>query len=159
LVASPRDGFATVAQYSDGSLKIGVWGQEISMTPDLVSFRENGPILVDSGEVNKNANLSWGRSVAGETHIWRSGIGITADGALLYAAGNSLDAQTLGEALRLAGAVDAMQLDVNSWHVYFYTYQLTVEGLIPTKLDSAIPGPLRLYLTPYDRDFMYLTLR
>ncbi len=159
IVAPPRDGFAVLAQYADGSLRIGVWGDEIKMTPDLVSFRQNGPILIDKGVLNQDGLLAWGKSVSGETHIWRSGIGITQDGALIYAAGNAMTAQTLGEALEAAGAVAAMQLDVNAMHVYFYTYRQTDKGPAPTKLSPTIPGPTNLYLTPYVRDFMYLTAK
>jgi hypothetical protein len=129
------------------------------MTPDLVSFRQNGPILVDHGVVNQDTTLRWGKSVSGETRIWRSGIGLTANGELIFGVGDSLSAQTLGEALRHAGASEAMELDVNAWHVYFFTYALTPTGLVPTKLDAAIPGTLETYLKPYGRDFMYLTLK
>ncbi len=157
VILPARPGFATLAQYADGSMKIGVWGQDIQMTPDLVSFRQNGPILIDHGVVNEQNLAAWGASVSGATHIWRSGIGLTADGALIYAAGNSLDAQTLGEALQRAGAVEAMQLDVNAWHVFLFTYALSPQGLASTKLNTLMPGPSQLYLTPYTRDFMYLT--
>ncbi len=159
VILSPRDGFAVLAIYKDGSLKIGVWGEDIKMTSDLVSYRQNGPILIDHGVLNDQDLLAWGRSVSGETRIWRSGIGLTPEGTLIYAAGPSLSAQTLGEALRRAGATQAMQLDVNAWHVFFYTYTLTPDGLVPQKLSTNIPGPLKLYLTPYERDLMYLTLK
>jgi phosphodiester glycosidase len=159
IIAPPRDGFAVLAQYTDGHMRLGVWGRDVTMTPDLVSFRQNGPILIDHGMVNQDAFLNWGKSVSGETRIWRSGIGLTANGELIFGVGDALSAQTLGEALRQAGAVEAMQLDVNSWHVSFYTYALTPMGLVPTKLNAAIPGSLQTYLRPYDRDFMYLTLK
>lgn len=159
IIAPPRDGFAALAQYEDGKWKLGVWGTDITMTPDLVSFRQNGPILIDRGVLNQDPNLTWGKSVAGETRIWRSGIGLTADGDLIYGVGNSLSAQTLGEAIRRAGAVEAMELDVNAWHAFFFTYELTPTGLVATKLNSAIPGSLLTYQRPYDRDFMYLTLK
>ncbi len=159
VILPPRDDFAVLAQYANGSLKLGVWGSEITMTPDLVTFRQNGPILIDHGVLNENGMLAWGKSVSGDTHIWRSGLGLTADGNLLVAAGSSLSAQTLGQALLAAGAVEAMQLDVNAWHVYFLTYALTPQGLVPTKLNAAIPGPSTVFLRPFDRDFMYLTLK
>ncbi len=158
VILPARDGLAALAQYADGHMQIGVWGQDIQLTPDLVSFRQNGPILIDHGVVNQNGLLAWGASVSGGTHVWRSGIGLTADGALIYAAGNWLDAQTLGQALQRAGAVEAMELDVNAWHVFFFTYAPTLQGPVATKLDAAMPGPSSLYLTPYNRDFMYLTL-
>lgn len=159
VIAPPKDGFAVIAQYADGTWRLGVWGQEITMTPDLVSFRQNGPILIDHGVLNQDPNLTWGKSVSGETRIWRSGIGLTSSGDLLYGVGNSLSAQTLGEAMRLAGAVQAMELDVNAWHVFFFTYELTPTGLVATKLNTAFPGSLLTFQRPYDRDFMYLTLR
>lgn len=53
IIAPPLDGFAVLAQYSDGRIRLGVWGRDIVMTPDLMSFRQNGPILVDRGVVNQ----------------------------------------------------------------------------------------------------------
>jgi Phosphodiester glycosidase len=159
IIAPPRDGFGVLAQYQDGGNRIGVWGRDILMTPDLVSFRQNGPILIDQGVVNQDASLTWGKSVSGGTRIWRSGIGLTADGELIYGIGDSLSAQMLGEAMRQAGALEAIELDVNAWHAFFFTYILTPEGPAATKLDPSIPGPAQLYLRPYGRDFMYLTLK
>ncbi len=159
IIAPPRNGFAVLAQYTDGSVRLGVWGRDITMTPDLVSFRENDPILVDQGAVNQDALLAWGRALSGATRIWRSGIGLTADGELIYGAGDAQSAQTLGEALRRAGAVEAMQLDVNAWHVFFFTYAFSPTGPVPAKLNPAMPGSLLTFLRPYDRDFMYLTLK
>ncbi len=159
IIAPPKDGFAVLGQYADGSMHIGVWGRDIKMTPDLVSFRQNGPILIDQGVLNEQELTAWGASVSGETRIWRSGIGITRDGALIYAAGSSLSAQTLGVALLRAGAVEAMQLDVNAWHVFFFTYDYGDNGLVPSKLSTQMAGNTRMYLTPYERDFMYLTLK
>lgn len=159
IIAPPRDGYGVLAQYTDGSVRVGVWGKDISMTPDLVSFRQNGPILIDHGEVNQDASLTWGRSVSGGTRIWRSGIGLTARGELIFGIGDSLDAQTLGEAMRQAGADEAIELDVNAWHAFFFTYQQTPAGTVGSKLDASIPGPSQLYLKPYGRDFMYLTLK
>ncbi len=159
IIAPARDGFGVLAQYSDGSVRFGVWGRDIKMTPDLVSFRQNGPILIDQGVLNEDATLNWGRAVSGETRIWRSGIGLTANGDLIYGLGDSLSAQTLGEAMRQAGAVEAIELDVNAWHAFFFTYELLPTGLVSATLTPTIPGPSQLYLTPYGRDFMYLTLK
>jgi hypothetical protein len=60
--------------------------------------------------------------VPGIEHQWRSGLGITADGALVYAAGPALDPLQLAQLLVRAGAVRAMQLDIKpNWPV-FVTY-------------------------------------
>jgi hypothetical protein len=159
VILPPRDGLATLALYGDGRVRLGVWGRDITMASDLVSFRQNGPILVDHGTVNPNALLDWGKSVSGDIYIWRSGIGLAQDGALVFALENAASAQTLGEALQKAGAQEAMQLDVNVWHVFYFSYELNGKGLVPTKLIPSLPGSGQTYLKPNERDFMYLTLR
>lgn len=45
--------------------------------------------------------------------VWRSGLGITADGALVYVGGPGLNVTTLADILARAGAVRAMELDIN----------------------------------------------
>ncbi len=50
------------------------------------------------------------------------GSGVTANGALVYVAGPGLSAYSLAELLVRAGAVRAMELDINSDWVDFFTY-------------------------------------
>lgn len=159
VILPPKDGYATLAVYADGHIRLGAWGRDITMAPDLVSFRQNGPLLIDQGVVKGDEYWKWGNSVSGDVYIWRSGIGITADGALVVAVGNSVSAGTLAAALRQAGAIQAMQLDVNAWHVFFFTYETRPAGPTATKLNPDLPGSTQIFLKPYDRDFMYLTIK
>nr|HPL30800.1 hypothetical protein [Anaerolineae bacterium] len=46
-----RDGIATLAVYEDGSLRIGTWGRDLTLTPDMVSYRQNCPPLIENGTV------------------------------------------------------------------------------------------------------------
>ena len=58
----------------------------------------------------------------GLEYQWRSSVGITADGALVYAAGPALNPIQLADLLVRAGVVRGMELDINpSWPV-FATY-------------------------------------
>jgi hypothetical protein len=164
----PLPGLATVAIYRDGHVAIGAWGEEINPSSDLVSFRQNCPLLVENGKKNPVLSLdnrsAWGYT--GNTDItWRTGIGVTQDGRyLIYAVGNGTPAEILADALLKAGAYDAMQLDINQYYAHFIIYQpgdgpsgsfiLTSERL----LDQMINNP-HLYLTPNVRDFFYLTGR
>lgn len=159
MILPPREGLATIALYEDGRIRLGMWGRDFATSPDLVSFRQNGPMLIDQGRVKGNDFSTWGKSVSGDTYIWRSGLGITSDGALVVAVGNPVSAQTLGEAMSRAGVVQAMQLDVNAWHVFLFTYELKPSGLVATKVNPGMPGGLQTFLKPYDRDFMYLTVK
>jgi hypothetical protein len=164
----PKTGIGTVALYSDGRVKIGAWGTEITQTPDLIAYRQNCPPLIDAGQINPalylNNRSAWG-TTGNKDITWRTGLGITRDSRyLIYAVGNGTTAATLAEALLKAGAFDAMQLDINQFYAHFYTYhsntdpntsgtfQLTGERLVA----EMVYNP-HLYLTPNPRDFFYLT--
>jgi TolB protein len=163
----PRDGIATLAVYEDGSLRMGTWGKDLAQTPDLVSYRQNCPPLIENGTITAETGklTLWGLSVANEVYLYRSGLGLTADGRLIYAVGKPLSAYTLARALQAAGAVYAMQLDVDEFHVAFITYDVTaskpgqppqVEG---KKLRNDMRGFDGLFLRPFQLDFFYLVRR
>ena len=142
------------------------WGREITSTADLVAYRQNCPLLIDAGQINPSVNdesrIEWGYTVQNLDTTWRSGMGISQDGRfLIYAAGNSLTVESLARALQGAGAYYAMQLDINSYYTRFVTYSPSKAGSqYPIKaaklLDQMTAGPTQ-FLSPYDRDFMYLT--
>ena len=162
-----RDGIATLAVYEDGSLRMGTWGADLKQTPDMVSYRQNCPPLIENGTITAEAGklTLWGLSVSNEVYLYRSGLGVTADGRLLYVSGKPLSAYTLARALKEAGAVYAMQLDVDEYHVAFITYDVkpgkpggppAVEG---KKLRSDMRGFDGLFLRPFQLDFFYLLRR
>src|SRR6201986_5355906 len=57
-------GAASVVYYRDGTIKIGSWGHELRMTPDVVGVRQNLKLLGDHGKVpatvDQNVNTTWG---------------------------------------------------------------------------------------------------
>lgn len=159
----PQDGLATLAFYRNGEMRLGVWGQDITASPDLVSFRQNCPLLVSSGALTTQAQSDdqalWGKTVGNKIATWRSGLGLSADGRFLfYAVGDSLTVNALGQALVWAGADRAMQLDINSYWTRFDTFTTTsVGGIAAQNLLTGMHGDSRLFLTPYSRDFFYVT--
>jgi hypothetical protein len=58
-----------------------------------------------------------------QIYVWRSGLGVTADGALVYVGGPGLNITDLADLLVRAGAVRAMELDINTDWVNLSTYQ------------------------------------
>ncbi|MGH3422846.1 MAG: hypothetical protein ACRDOD_25005, partial [Streptosporangiaceae bacterium] len=62
------------------------------------------------------------------------------------------------EILRRAGAVRAMELDINSYWPSFITYRHTHAGDPSNLLPGMSRSPYR-YLTPDDRDFFAVYLR
>ncbi|MCC6380963.1 MAG: phosphodiester glycosidase family protein [Dehalococcoidia bacterium] len=159
-----RNGLASVAVYKDGTVRMGEWGKDLSWEDGMVGVRQNAVLLVDNCEVSKRVgegNDTWGyvQVNSAEFITWRSAVGLTKDGHLLVAAGNSLSAESLAKALWAAGACTAMQLDINNPYVLMSTYFPQPDGSLRAErfMDSMPDGPGR-FLKSQERDFMYLTL-
>ena len=163
LYSPPVSGIATLAIYKNGHVALGAWGTPSVPTAGILSYRQNLPLVVESGSLNPLINdpNAWGIVVGNSTYVWRSGIGITPRGDLVYAAGDPLSVSTLAQSLQAAGAVRAMQLDINSYWVTFNFYHWVGSSgagyLVGEKLASAMTRPAYRYLSPDTRDFFYLT--
>jgi hypothetical protein len=160
----PSDGLATLAIYRDGHARIGVWGGDMTATPDMIAYRQNCPLLLDGGKLTEQANSDdpalWGKTVKNRIATWRSGLGLSADGRyLIYAAGDGLTVPSLAQALAWGGADRAMQLDINSWWARFVTFAPSGSRLVAQKLLADMVGDARQFLVPDTRDFFYLTAR
>jgi hypothetical protein len=119
------DGVASVVYYRNGRLAIGAWGQTVRMTRDVVGVRQNLHLIVENGQipstVDTNVETSWGATLGGGYYVWRSGIGMTRDGRVIFVYGPALNVRELAELLQRAGAVTAMELDINpEWMSYMY---------------------------------------
>lgn len=119
------NGTASVVYYRNGRVAIGTWGQTVGMTPGVAGVRQNLHLIVSGGvipsSVDSNVETSWGATLGGGYYVWRSGIGITRDGRVIFAYGPALNVRELAELLQRAGAVTAMQLDINpEWTCFMY---------------------------------------
>ncbi|GCF08487.1 hypothetical protein [Dictyobacter arantiisoli] len=159
----PQPNAATIAITKSGKLIIGSWGvnpQLTSNNKNLVAWRQNAGLLIDKGEISTLAKdgAAWGGTILNSEYTWRSGLGLTAEGNLIYAAGNALLPETLGKALKAAGAVMAMEIDINPFWTRAFLYQQDKNGALTiNKLSTDMQGTGREYLTPNLRDFFYLT--
>jgi hypothetical protein len=160
-------GAASFVIYKDGKVNIGTWGRDFGMGPGVESVLQNVVLLVDGGKLAPNAtytdNAYWGYTLGGGYVVPRSGIGVTADGALVYVAGPALTAKSLAESLLRAGAVRAMTLDINPEWVTFNFYS-HVPGhpseVVGQKLYPEMQRPADRYLPPVweARDFYEVLL-
>jgi hypothetical protein len=158
----PTPGLATLAMDASGRATLGAWGSEVPFVPAPFDLRQNLPPILDQGRISPHIDdgAYWGVTVNNTVRVWRSGLGQTADGALIYAAGTPLTARGLAEALQAAGAQRAMELDINSYWVTFNFYFPDGPAAAPVrgeKLLAAMTRPATRYLTPDTRDFFYLT--
>lgn len=149
----------------DGTIDVGAWGQPgFTMSDQVVGVRQNLPLLVDNGQVDPSVDSTdkklWGVTVKNAYFVWRSGIGITANGNIVYAMGPTLSVRTLAELLQRAGAVRGMELDINQEWVSFMTYDGSKDPTNPTStklLDFARTA--RRYFSTEDRDFVAVYAR
>jgi hypothetical protein len=149
-----REGQATFVRYADGHYDVMAWHGGPTVGPNIVFARQNLPLLVEAGHDSPRlANASeWGATLGNAVRVWRSGIGVDAHGNLLYAAANDQTAGSLAHVLERAGAVRAMELDINSYWISFNTYAAP-GALQPGKLLADTERPATRYLEPDDRDF------
>ncbi len=92
---------------------------------------------------------------ANKDAVWRSGAGITADGALVWVGGNGLSIVALANTLLRAGAVRAMQLDINHEWVQFNTYDGGGSGSVHgSRLLTDMQHSGDRYLSEDTRDFI-----
>lgn len=159
-----RTGLASVAVMKDGTLRMGEWGKDLSWDDNMVAVRQNAVLLVQNGEVSPRTaegNDTWGyvQVNSAEFITWRSAIGLTKDGNLIFAAGNSLSAETLAKALWAAGAYTAMQLDINNPYVLIGTFFQQADGSVKAErfMDNMPDSPSR-FLKTQERDFLWVTL-
>ena len=150
-------GAASLVIYKDGHATVGTWGTDVSMAPDVAFVRQNLKPLIFGGHVARNldANVqgTWGATIGGGAAVWRSGLGVTAHGDLVYVMGDAMTVSDLADILHRAGAVNAMQLDINkSWTSFmYYTHYATAP--VPHKLETFL-RPVDRYFTHTSRDFV-----
>jgi hypothetical protein len=153
------NGAASLVIYTNGSVRVGMWGRDFGLSPAVSSVRQNLGLLVDQGQVTPNINVGgdWGAVLGGIGNTWRSGVGTDRFGHLIYVAGPGLFPIDLAHLLIAAGATEAMQLDINPLWPLFATY-VTAPGQPPSVvvgnklLGGMAFGPDR-YVTACDRDF------
>jgi hypothetical protein len=172
-------GAASLVIDADGSVTVGAWGTDVAMSPSVVAVRQNLVPLVASGQPTPQAQspnwLSWGRTcsatscsagVTGIENQWRSGAGVTADGALVYVEGPALAPAQLAALLVRAGVVRGMELDINPYWPVLATYAP------PPPVGSAaaaangsslqpvsVQGPATFFNPAWGRDFVTMSAR
>jgi Phosphodiester glycosidase len=153
-IAPMVDGIATLVEYRDGRIDIVRWAHGAEPSHHVWLAKQNLPPIVYEGRLNPNLSdgPEWGATVNNAVRVWRSGIGVDRHGNLIYAVANYQTVGSLAEILRRAGAVRALELDINEDWVSFIVYRHPGAGE-PAQLLPEIYRPPDRYLTPDERDF------
>jgi hypothetical protein len=164
-----RTGAASMVIYRDGSADVVKWGGPASLTSNVVGVRQNLDLLVNDGKpvagLNANDTSQWGFTLGNQVYVWRSGVGITANGALIYVGGPGLNITTLADLLVRAGAVRGMELDINTDWVSYATFspgrsRAAATAANGTNLLSTMAGsPARYFASWWTRDFFTMSAR
>ncbi len=155
-------GAASLVIYVDGTATVGSWGRDVTFGPTVEAVRQNLTLLVDNATPAPSVAVvgAWGATLGGVSHTWRSAVGVTRSGDLIYVAGPLLDPSLLARLLIAAGAVRAMELDINPEWVSFATY--THNGAAISGGSDLLSGMFfapNHYLQPASRDFFAVFTR
>jgi hypothetical protein len=149
-----KDGLATLLGYRNGRVDIKTWTGGPDAGPGVVFARQSLPLIIRDGRLSPALNDSsqWGATLGNAVRVWRTGVGVDRRGNLIYAAAGDQTVVTLARILQRAGAVRAMQFDINPEWPTLIAYRH--EGsLHPTKIVPNVMQPETRYLVPDDRDF------
>lgn len=161
-----RTGAASFIIYRNGGATVGTWRGASELTPNVVAVRQNLDLLVKNGKpvpgLQANDTYQWGATLGNQVYVWRSGIGVTADGALVYVGGPGLNITSLANLLVRVGAVRAMEFDINTDWVNFTSFQpSSARGLATstnaTLLLPAMESPDRYFASWWTRDFITMS--
>ena len=158
----PRSGAATLMFLPNGGYDIVVWPENDAGAPAATTFRQNEIPLIMGGALSSRIDRTWGFTPKDQDPMYteRSAMGFTANNELVFAVGKPVSARTLAEAMRQAGVVKAMHLDMNHYNVHLLRAQRREGGALSTTNAVALCSYYgRLYLDPSERDFFILTSR
>lgn len=160
VVETMVDGVATIVEYRDGRVDVVRWHQGAGAPANVWFAKQNLPPIVDGGRLNPHLSdgPEWGETVNNAVRVWRSGVGIDSHGNLLYAAADYQTVESLAKILQRAGAVRALELDINEDWTSFISYRRPGAGE-PSNLLPEMFRPPERYLTPDERDFFAVYLR
>ena len=167
MIKPLRVGAASVVIFKDGTMTVGQWGSDVKMSNQVESVRQNLDLIVQNGKAvpglaAQNSN-KWGITLGGTFNVWRSGLGVTKDGALVYVGGPALSISDLANVLVRAGAVRAMQLDINTGWVQYSIFNgpigTPLSGNNAVTLLNGMESPSRYFANWWNRDFFTMSLR
>jgi hypothetical protein len=148
------NGLATVVRYANGKVDIIDWKGGPKPAPSIVMARQNLALLVEHSAPTPSSadNALWGITLGGAPAVWRTALGVDAQGNLFYVAAPEQTSQSLAAIMVQFHAVRAMQLDINPEWPIFVTYA----GAGAKAPSLFVPNPNQIpgrFLYPSTKDF------
>jgi hypothetical protein len=161
-------GGASFVIYRDGDATVGAWGRDVSMSKNVIAVRQDVTLLVDDGQavagLNPYDTSEWGFTLGGIPNVWRAGVGVTANGAIVYVYGPDMEVTQLAALLVRVRTVRAMTLDINPDWTIFVTYKAPPGAPASPEngssmLPGTIQGPATFFDPSWSRDFVTMSAR
>ena len=161
-------GAASAVIFKDGTMTVGKWGRDVYTNHQIASVRQNLVLIVDNGKsvpgINSNNASTWGATIHNAYAVWRSGVGVTRNGAILYVGGPSMSIADLANVMVRAGAYRAMEMDINTDWVTFSSFtgplnKVTTGANGKSLLPAMTEGPSHIFASWWQRDFFTMNLR
>jgi hypothetical protein len=155
-----QPGQGTLIAYKSGRVDVMTWHGRPSPGAGAVLARQNLPLIIDHGRLNPllSDGSMWGSTLGNAVRVWRTGVGIDRHGNLIYLAADWQTAESLAQALAHAGAVRAIELDINPEWPTLVTYGRGGVGNA-SRIVPNYQQPTNRYLVPDDRDFFAIYRR
>lgn len=167
VVSKPREDGCTIAVAPSFGVEIKPWTALSESTQRAPTLRQTPPCLVDEGAVHPSLLAGHDKAWAGHNQDLptrrRSAIGLDRTGQVLfYAIGEETEPRWLAEALRLAGATQAAELDINWYWTRFLLFGKPDGGAL--RVTSTLVPKMEHLETEYverpsSRDFFYAVLK
>jgi Phosphodiester glycosidase len=155
-----RPDIATIIRYRNGRVDVTAWHGGPDAGRRVIFARQNLPLIVNHGRPNPNLSdgPEWGATLGNAVLVWRSAVGVDRHGNLIYAAAPDQTVSSLAAIMIRAGAVRAMELDINTYWTTFVNYRFP-GARDPANLLSSMDRSPDRYLSPDDRDFFAVYVR
>ena len=134
VIIARRNGLPSASGAGTSTCRTNVW-----------AVRQNLALIVDHGRavkgLTRNTHFRWGTRKSQLEYVWRSGVGVDAQGRLIYIAGNNFTLTTLAKAFVQAHAVRAMELDIHNDMVTANLFTPLANGTSGVHGDEAASRP------------------
>ena len=165
-IGALKNNIATLVTYNDGSLDVVKWPNVnpnktvAELRQNLKLIVENGASKVPAGEPHNSWGWVWNGTGINKNDVQRTGVGVRADGSIIWVIGADLNATNLANLLIRGGAVRAMALDMNKGFANGYLYgpyhtKTKAGGIIDPNV-TQWPGR---FWNPAQRDFVAVFAR
>ena len=161
-VATLKSGLAAFDISTDGTLSVGVWGRDLTLTSSTAVVRENLRPVVDRGVSLAHPGDSvnaWGRVLGNNPAVNRSALAVLSDGGLVFLAGHQVTAAQVGRELVSLGAREAIMLDMNPMWPTGYVYTHRGSQVSGKRIAGWIVRSPSIYLERFTKDFVVVEPR